>query len=296
MVSASAGAQGSSSDSQNWSFTFVRDLATELSAGRVELPSFPEAAARVQQVLSDESVTSERIARVISADAGLAARVLTMANSTLLHRGGTAVTDLKAAITRIGYDHIRVAALSYANGQLRRAAALAPIRAELEICWQEGIRVAALAHAMAKESRCVRTDEAMLAGLLHNIGKVYIIARSHQGSERGAGSHRVDEAVVQHWYPSVGQALIENWKLPDEIAAAVSGQLELDRHHEGPPDLQDLLIVATHVAAQMANNCADDSALAKMPPAIALGLTDSAFVRIVLESQTELEMLQAALG
>jgi hypothetical protein len=33
-----------------------------------------------------------------------------------------------------------------------------------------------------------------------------------------------------------------------------------------------------------------------MPPAVALGLTDSAFVRIVLESQTELEMLQAALG
>ena len=295
-MSVTAGAQASSGDSQNWTFKFVSDLAKELSAGRVELPSFPEAAARVQQVLSDESVTSERIARVISADAGLAARVLTMANSTLLHRGGTPVTDLKAAITRIGYDHIRVAALAYANGQLRRAAELTPIRAELEGCWQEGIRVASLAYAMAKESRRVRTDEAMLAGLLHNIGKVYIIARSLQGSERVPESRRLDEAVLQHWYPSVGQALIENWKLPDEIAAAVAGQLELERRHEGPPDLQGLLIVAVHVAAQMADNSADDSALAKMPPAVALGLTDSAFVRIVLESQTELEMLQAALG
>ena len=288
-----AGAQASSNDSQDWTFKFVSDLAKELSAGRVELPSFPEAAARVQQVLSDESVTSERIARVISADAGLTARVLTMANSTLLHRGGTPVTDLKAAITRIGYDHIRIAALAYANGQLRRAAELAPIRAELEGCWQEGIRVAALAYAMAKESRRVRTDEAMLAGLLHNIGKVYIIARSPRAQ---AGASGLDPAVVQHWYPSVGQALIENWKLPDEIAMAVAGQLELERRHDGPPDLQDLLIVAAHVAAQMADNSADDSALAKMPPAVALGLTDSALVRIVLESQTELEMLQAALG
>jgi HD-like signal output (HDOD) protein len=288
-----AAASASSSDGQDSTFKFVSDLAKELSAGQVELPSFPEAAARVQQVLSDESVTSERIARVISADAGLAARVLTMANSTLLHRGGTAVTDLKAAITRIGYDHIRVAALAYANGQLRRAAELAPIRAELEVCWQEGIRVAALAFAMAKESRRVRTDEAMLAGLLHNIGKVYIIARSPQS--RGAAG-RLDEAVLRPWYPSVGQALVENWKLPDEIAAAVAGQLELERRHEGPPDLQDLLIVAVHVAAQMADNSADDSALAKMPAAVSLGLSDSAFVRIVLESQTELEMLQAALG
>ncbi len=119
--------------------------------------------------------------------------------------------------------------------------------------------MAALAHAMAKESRCVRTDEAMLAGLLHNIGKVYIVARSPQGSERVPEARRLDQAVLQHWYPSIGQALIENWKLPDEIAAAVGGQLELDRRHEGPPDLQDLLIVAVHVAAQMANNSADDA-------------------------------------
>jgi HD-like signal output (HDOD) protein len=249
----------------------------------------------VQQVVSDESVTSERIARVISADAGLAARVLTMANSTLLHRGGAPVTDLKTAITRIGYDHIRIAALTYANAQLRHADELAPIRAELESCWQEGIRVAALAYAMAKESRRVRTDEAMLAGLLHNIGKVYIIARSPQASGGGAGEG-LDQAMLQQWHPSIGQALIENWKLPEEIALAVAGQLELERRHDGPPDLQDLLIVAVHVAAQMANNSADDNALAKMPPAMALGLDDSAFVRIVLESQTELEMLQAALG
>jgi hypothetical protein len=46
----------------------------------------------------------------------------------------------------------------------------------------------------------------------------------------------------------------------------------------------------------MANNSADDSALARIPAATALGLTDSAFVRIMLESQTDIEMLQAALG
>lgn len=290
-----AGSRAPSSETPDSPFKFVSDLAKELSSGRVELPSFPEAAARVQQVLSDDSVTSERIARVISADAGLAARVLTLANSTLLHRGGPAVTNLKAAITRIGYDHIRTAALAYANAQLRRAPDLIGIRAALEICWQEGIRVAALAHAMAKESRRVRTDEAMLAGLLHNIGKVYLLARAPRESQ---GAQGFDDASLRSWYPSIGQALIENWKLPEEIAVAVGGQLESERRHEGPADLQDLLIVAVHVAAQMASGAAeqdtDDPAV--LPSADALGLTDSALVRIMLESQTELEMLQAALG
>jgi len=274
-------------------FKFVSELARELSSGRIDLPSFPDAAARVQQVLSDENVTGERIARVVSSDAGLAARILTMANSTLLHRGGSRVTDLKVAITRIGHENIRTAALAYATAQLRRAAELGHIRAKLDKCWQDGVRVAALAHAMAKESRKVRTDEAMLAGLLHNIGKIYILARTSKDQAAEFGD---DGQELRSWHPSIGQALIENWKLGDELAAAVGGQYEIERSHSGPPDLQDLLIVAVNVAAQMANNSADDAELAKLPASAALGLSDSAFVRIMLESQTDVEMLQAALG
>ena len=112
-MSATIRSQPADADSTGTPFRFLSDLARELSAGRVDLPSFPDAVARVQHVLSDDSITSERIARVVSSDAGLAARILTMANSTLLHRGGSRVTDLKIAITRIGHDSIRSAALAY---------------------------------------------------------------------------------------------------------------------------------------------------------------------------------------
>jgi HD-like signal output (HDOD) protein len=292
-VSATLQSEAQAAATQQALFRFVSELARELSLGRVDLPSFPDAAARVQQVLSDESVTGERIARVISSDAGLTARVLTMANSTLLHRGGARVADLKVAITRIGHENIRTAALAYATTQLRRAPDLLHIRSRLDKCWQEGVRVAALAHAMAKESRLVRMDEAMLAGLLHNIGKIYILAHTPKD---GSDSFEYEDHALNSWHPSIGQALIENWKLGDELASAVGGQFELERSHDGPPDVQDLLIVAVYVATQMANSSADDSALAQIPAATALGLTDSAFVRIMLESQTEVEMLQAALG
>ena len=290
-MSATSRSRPAESESSGSPFQFLSDLARELSAGRVDLPSFPDAVARVQHVLSDDSITSERIARVVSSDAGLAARILTMANSTLLHRGGSRVTDLKIAITRIGHDSIRAAALAYATAQVRHAAELAHIRRDLEGLWREGVRVAALAHAMAKESRLMRPDEALLAGLLHNIGKVYIIART----PKDASNIHVDDAVLRDWHPGIGQALIENWKLPEEIAVAVGGQLEIERCHGGPADLHDLLIVTVNLAAQMANNAADDAALVKLPAAAAMGLTDSAFVRIMLESQTEMETLQAAL-
>jgi HD-like signal output (HDOD) protein len=290
-VTVSVKQEAGSGDAKESPFQFLTSLAKELSSGRVELPSFPDAAARTQHVLSDENVTSERIARVVSSDAGLAGRILTMANSTLLHRGGSPVTDLKVAVARIGHDNIRAAALAYANAQLRRAPELAHIRSQLETCWQDGVRVAALTHAMAKETRGIRSDEALLAGLLHNIGKIYIIARSPK-----QGAMQVDDPILRDWHPGIGTALIENWKLPDEIAKAVGGQLELDRTHDDPADLQDLLIVAVAVAEQMKTNNADDAALARLPSATALGLSDSALVRIMLESQAEMEMLQAALG
>lgn len=278
---------------QDPTFKFITDLAKELSSGRVELPSFPDAAARVQQALSDPAVTSDRIARVIGADAGLAARLLTMANSALLHRGDTAVTDLKVAVTRIGHDNIRTAALAYANAQLQRAPELAHIRPQLEACWREGIRVASLAHSLAKETRCVRTDEAMLAGLLHNTGKLYITARAPKNPESAPA---LDAAVVESWSPNIGKALAQNWKLPEEIANAIEGQLEVERTHEGPADLLDLLIVAVQVAAKMAARAPDDEGLAQLPASVSMGLSAAAFKRIALDAHAELQKLQAALG
>jgi HD-like signal output (HDOD) protein len=113
---------------------------------------------------------------------------------------------------------------------------------------------------------------------------------------KDAGRVRIGDDVLRDWHPGIGQALIENWKLPEHIAMAVGGQLERERAHGGAADLQDLMIVAVLLAAQMESNAADDAALAQVPAVAAMLLTDSAIVRIMLESQTEMATLQAALG
>ena len=160
-------------------FAFVSELAQEVSSGKVELPSFPDVAVRVRKVLADEHVSNEQIARVVGSDAGLAARVFTLANSAALNRSGRSVSELKTAVNRIGHNNVRTAAVSFAIAQLRRAAELRHIAKELEQLWQEATMVAALAYAVA--SRCnVNADESMLAGLLHNVGKIYILARANR--------------------------------------------------------------------------------------------------------------------
>jgi hypothetical protein len=71
----------------------------------------------------------------------------------------------------------------------------------------------------------------------------------------------------------------------------------MERSHTGPPDMQDLLVVAVAMVAQMsAGQSSEDNTIAELHAAKVLGLDDSAMVRVMLESQTDLEMLNAALG
>jgi len=273
---------------------FLRELTRELSTGRVELPSFPEVVTRVQRAVADPDSTSERIVKVVGADGVLVSRLLTMANSALLYRGEK-VTDLRLAITRMGYSNVRTAALAYANAQLRRAPALEHIRADLEKYWQDSTQVAALAYAIARENRSVPADEAMLAGLVHNIGKVYIASRAPRNLALNSNAELKDHLLAE-WHAGIGQAIVQNWKLSDDIATAIGGQCDRDRAHDGPADLQDLLAMTIVLADQIAAKDGESTAASVLPGAKLLGLDEAAIIRVVFDLQTDLLMLHTALG
>src|SRR5215831_17646533 len=190
-------------------FQFVEQLAKEVSGGRVELPAFPDVAVRVRKVLADESVGVDKIARVVSSEAGLAARVLALANSAALNRGGKGIVDMKLAINRIGHNNVRTAAVSFAIMQLRRAAELKGLEKDLEELWHEATMVAALAYAIGSRVR-INKDEAMLAGLLHNVGKIYVLARAHKLPALFKDRNAL-HAIMDQWQANVGKAIVENW-------------------------------------------------------------------------------------
>jgi len=221
-------------------FQFVTQLAEEVSRGRVELPSFPDVAVRVRKVLADEHVATDQIARVVGSDAGLAARVFSLANSAALSRG-KAVSDLKTAVNRIGHNNVRTAAVSFAIAQLRRASELRHIAKELEELWNEATMVAALCFAVAGRTK-VNADESMLAGLIHNVGKIYILARANRHENMFRDPAALAQ-VMRDWHCSVGKAIVENWGFPEHICEAIGEHENIDRQ-VGSPDVTDVLTVA----------------------------------------------------
>lgn len=276
-------------------FEFVQALAAELSRGRVELPAYPEVAMRVRQVLAEENVTNDRIAKVIGSDGGLAARMLSLANSAALSRGGKPQTDLRLAITRVGHDNVRSAALAYALQQIRAAESLGHIRDDLAVLWQRSTLVAATARVLAVRTRAAGADEALLAGLLHNVGCVYILARAdrHAAFLHDAAARN---AVMREWHAHIGKAIAQNWGLPEHVSEAIGEQDTTDRLEAGRRDLVDVLFVAVRAAEFEGDPDGLRLVLADAPAFQRLALDEKALFDALQESAEEIAGLRSALG
>src|SRR6202030_4052473 len=189
--------------SPNIAFEFVRSLAGELSAGNVDLPSFPEIAVRVRRVLSDPKSSVEQVVRVVGSEPALSARLLRISNSASLNRSGRPVTDLRTAINRIGHNMVRSASISFSMNQIRKANKLASLAPHLNDLWERSTYVAAYAYVLARTCTRVNPDEAMLTGMMHGLGKLYILTRASDHPELFA-SESVLNDIINDWYPSIG--------------------------------------------------------------------------------------------
>lgn len=282
---------------QSAAFRFVALLANEVSKGMIDLPAFPDVVARVKNALADENVSPAMIAKVVISEAGLAGRLMTLANSAIMNPSGTPITELKTAVVRIGYNNVRATSVAYAIAKLRQANDLKSIRGELEQLWKEATRTASLAHALARRVPRMNADEALLMGLVHNIGKVYMLSRSAKLVD--AQFTLADLPIlIRDWHANVGRAIVEAWKFAPHIAAAIGDHEDQD---EGvrPPDLGDVLYVACALGPCVESDQYErdlPAGLVSSGPCERMGLNEIVLQQIVRDGVTALKELRTALG
>ena len=276
-------------------FTFVQALAAELSGGKIELPGFPHIVMRVQRILSDEKADATKMVRVIGGEPVLAAQLIRMANSAALNPASTPVTDLRAAVTRVGVDTVRSATIAFAMRQLNEAPTLRGLEMQLGVLWRRSVQVASLCFVVARRLTNVSADTALLAGLLQGIGRLYILTRAsrHRTLFCDAAAY---QGIEHEWHLSIAAALLENWGIADEIVQAVHESENLEREARGTPALPDVLVVGT----LLADLNGDASALAAQvqcaKPLQRLRLDQQACERFLAESAQEVNALRDALG
>lgn len=223
-------------------FQMLEDIAKELS-GEVVFPTYFDAVLRLRKVLQDPNETIGGIATAVSLEPLISAKLLHLANSVAFNPQGNQVVDLKSAVSRLGLNAVRSAALSIVMAQLLRAKGMASFADLTHKLWEHSIHTAAAARVLAREHTRFNADEAMLAGLIHDLGAFYMLYRATQYEELRERPDTVRYLIVQ-WHESIGISLLNALGLPEEIVNATEDHDRLRPAPETLRTLSDVIYVA----------------------------------------------------
>ena len=227
-------------------FQFLQDLAAELSQGKISFPTFADATLKVRMALNDPRMDVDRLARLLSTEPLLAARLLRVANSVAYMSSGKPAVDVRSAAIRVGFGAIRALAVNVALEQLSQMKELKPVLGLAREVLTHSVDVAALASVIARNLTRVNPDEALFAGLVHDIGRFYLLSRASRYPEIDMRS--ADFATLQdEWHAAVGHAILSSLNVPEEIAEAVN-QHEEPLANPEPRDLANVLNIANRVS------------------------------------------------
>ena len=265
-------------------------LLSDLEQDRLVLPTLPEVAIRVRETLEDENAGMSDVANVITTDAALSARLIQISNSPLL-RAARAIESVEAAVTRMGGDMTRNLVTSIAMEQMFQATSDITDKRLREL-WEHSTQVAALSHALTGQFTKLKPDQALLAGLVHDIGALPILTMAEDIPELLENEALLD-SIIKQAHPMIGEAILKKWNFADEIIPVAAEHENLARNHDGPADYVDVIIVANLESYQGTQHPYASLDLSQVPAFSKLGLNpeDSEVVDIEAVKETK-----AALG
>lgn len=199
-------------------FRMLEDIARELS-GEVIFPTCFDAILHLREILQDPNLGMTQIATAISSEPLISAKLVHIANSVIFNPQGREVVDVKSAVIRLGLNTVRSTAMAIAMRQLMRAKTLAEFSGMAHLLWEHSVQSAAAARLIAARHTKLNADEAMLAGLIHDLGAFYMLYRASQYEELRHRPDTVRYLIIQ-WHESIGMALFSAIGIPQEIIDA----------------------------------------------------------------------------
>jgi HD-like signal output (HDOD) protein len=146
------------------------------------------------------------------------------------------------AVVQMGFKLLQSSAISFALRQLERNEGLSEeARKALKEIWKESVELAARSFVIAKHYTKLNAEEAMLAGLLSVLGRLYIFMKSIEYPD--ISYSELDE-VLREWHPAIAKAIAETWNMSDELANALENQLHTDLPVEEKATIAEILISA----------------------------------------------------
>lgn len=226
-------------------FRILEDIARDLS-GDINFPICMDAAILVRNTLKDPLANLDRVAQVVGLEPLISSKLLRLANSVSYNPSGKSMSDLPTAIARLGFDVVRTTSLAVAMDQMLKSRNLANFDQIGQSTWEHSIQVSAIARVLARRLGRVTPDEAMLAGLVHDIGIFYLLYRAAEYPEYRRDLPATFE-LLRGWHESIGESLLHTLGLPQSITDAVRDHHQL-QNIQTPSTVRDILYFANLLA------------------------------------------------
>ncbi len=268
--------------------------ARRLVSNQLKLPVLPSIATMVMRELTRPETSAEQVADIIRQDAAIAAGVLKVANS-IVYKRRVATSTLEAAIVRLGYQLVRDLVISLSTRSMFRTTDEAD-----QQLWDHAIATALAAKVVAAETRRANPDEAFVAGLLHDVGKI-VLKNENRDRFMGAAkritkekmpSSTAERSAFSFHHGTVGGILLMEWNLPQEMANAIYWHHDLESPQNIPVRSQNLTWV-TSLANAVVNSLGINLGMKSIEPGAesqiacdALGVSERAMKKITTKVES----------
>lgn len=220
---------------------FLERIKQAIASDQLELPSLPDVALDVKTACESDTANAQDIAEVITQDPAMTARLLQVANSSL-YTSQQRVDNIPAAITKLGLKMVVNLVISLSMKQLYHTHndVIAERFREL---WLASTKTAAIARLLTQNTPHLNAEQAMLAGLIHNIGALPIILMAEDDDDLFDNPDALLK-VMQNMQGTVGAYIFRKWHFPEVMAEVASECYDFQRQHTGEADYTDVVQVA----------------------------------------------------
>lgn len=275
-------------------FKILEDIARDLSGDEITFPTFLDITFQVRTALKDPNLNVEQLAKLVGAEPLMSAKIIRMANSVALNPSGREIADVKSAIVRVGMEAVRTVSFAVAMEQLLKSKQMQVFEGISHKLWVHTSHVAALCRVLAKKMAKINGDEAMFAGLVHDLGVFYLLSRAANFPEIVADKAELHSLLVG-WHDNIGHALLSALGQPESILTAVQ-EHETDREIKEVKTLSDVLYVANKIA-NLTSGWRDPQYGNDVDTSMLESIFDADTLQeIIDESEEEVQSLKSALG
>ncbi|WP_367154158.1 HDOD domain-containing protein [Methylomonas sp. HYX-M1] len=194
------------------------DCYKYMQSDKLALPTIPDVSVKIRRAINEPTANSNKIARVVQTDPSITARLIKISNSPL-YRGRRKIESCPEALTRLGLkaaqDIITVFALKAVFN-----AKTAVIRRKMQELWSHSSHVAAISAVLAHKTPGFDPDRAMLAGLVHDIGIVPILAYADRQPDILTSPTDLAD-TVRELRSEIGVQIIRKWDFPTDFEDVV---------------------------------------------------------------------------